>query len=185
MQESKGSALGYLDYWGMLTDGGLDDNSPFYWVDNMFSSRADHYYCSQMFKSSDIRCIAVQNPIPSRPRRGECIKAVKAIVNTNSVRSEKHRLRPDWELNSLSNGATGVASDLPSNHELLVDEESLGLMRKQSHIAMQEIVVNRGVRKDLRKNFRIISLVESAANPRPCRGFAHLIYSIHLDKFCF
>lgn len=157
MQESKGSALGYINYWGMLTDGGLDDNSPFYWVDNMFSGKADYYYCSQTYQSSDIRCIALQDSYPSRPCREENIKAVKTTADNNRANNKTRYLGSHNGLDTTLVGPTSLADDQASNHDLLVDEESLQLLYNKSCSSGQDIVINRGVSRGFHNLSKSIS----------------------------
>ncbi|GMH41841.1 hypothetical protein BSKO_09751 [Bryopsis sp. KO-2023] len=125
-----------LDYWGIMTDGGLDDGQVKFWVDNMFQENIEKYYCSKMHRFKDVRCIAIHPPQQSNVSNPIRFKGIQRLgVNG-------HQRNDNW-------GAVGSGSSSrndESDMEILWDEVACVWMKNIAKCSEEQIVVNTGIR---------------------------------------
>lgn len=118
-----------LDYWGVMTDGGLDDEQLEYWVDNMFDGDIESYYCSKMHRSKNVRCIALSPPQTIRDRLSR--------ISSFEYGKDCHFHGP---------GEGGRREEDSPRVEVLADTAMVGLLKRMGQPANNQISINTGVR---------------------------------------
>lgn len=124
-----------VEYWGAITDGGVDDKSLKFWVDNMFSGDFSEFYCSEMHRSSHVRCIGV---CPSFLYDKDRLKHIREIVPYVHGSANK-------PLSKRLGGRNVRGSFENSGNSVLMDDVALSLLQSKPEAPGGLVAVNKGV----------------------------------------